>query len=221
MNERTDERTGDQASDRASVYQPALDRLRARLADHSFDELIRRSGSRRLDDARIGLRCVGRDYSVGYPDGIVLDGDGAPAEIGTAILLLLYLLESTGRDLEGEWVSFEQLPGGAGYMGSFRGRVMGPVLRTFGSQPDALLAAAEKLDGERLVLGDAAVRLPALPRVPIAYILWAGDADFAPSASVVFDASVEGYLDAEAVTVLAELATRRLIDPTVPDSRKE
>ena len=152
---------------------------------------------------------------------IVLDADGATAEIGTAILLLLYLLESTGRDLEGEWVSFEQLPGGAGYMGSFRGRVMGPVLRTFGSNPDALLAAGAALGGERLALGDAAVRLPALPRVPIAYILWAGDADFAPSASVVFDASVEGYLDAEAVTVLAELATRRLIDPTVPDPYKE
>ena len=217
MNERADERT----SDRASVYQPALDRLRGRLADHSFEELIRRSGANRLDGARIGLRCVGRDYVIGYPDGIVLDADGATAEIGTAILLLLYLLESTGRDLEGEWVSFEQLPGGAGYMGSFRGRVMGPVLRTFGSNPDALLAAGAAIGGERLALGDAAVRLPALPRVPIAYILWAGDADFAPSASVVFDASVEGYLDAEAVTVLAELATRRLVDPTVPDPHKE
>lgn len=208
-------------SEPVSVYQPALDRLRARLADHTFDELVRRSGASRLDDARIGLRCVGRDYVIRYPDGVVLDADGAPAEVGTAILLLLYLLEATGRDLEGEWVSFEQLPGGAGYMGSFRGRVMGPVLRAFGPSPDALVAAGEAIGGERLALGDAAVRLPALPRVPIAYILWAGDADFAPSASVVFDASVEGYLDAEAVTVLAELATRRLVDPANPVHRKE
>jgi hypothetical protein len=208
-------------SERASVYQPALDRLANRLADHSFDELIRRSGARRLDNARIGLRCVGRDYVVGYPDGIVLDSSGAPAEIGTAILLLLYLLESTGRGLEGEWVSFEQLPGGAGYMGSFRGRVIGPVLRAFGSDPETLVAASEALDGERLALGDAAVRLPALPRVPMAYILWGGDAEFAASASVVFDASVEGYLDAEAVTVLAELATRRLVDSSNPVRTKE
>jgi hypothetical protein len=208
-------------SERTSVYQPALDRLRNRLADHTFDELIRRSGARRLDDARIGLRCVGRDYVVGYPDGIVLDAGGAPAEVGTAILLLLYLLESTGRNLEGEWVSFEQLPGGAGYMGSFRGRVIGPVLRTFGSDPSALARAAEALDGEPLALGDVAVRLPALPRVPMAYILWGGDAEFAASASVVFDASVEGYLDAEAVTVLAELATRRLVDPASPVQPKE
>jgi hypothetical protein len=208
-------------SERASVYQPALDRLRARLVDHSFDEVVRRSGARRLDDARIGLRCVGRDYVVSYPDGIVLDAEGAAAEVGTAILLLLYLLESTGRDLEGEWVSFEQLPGGAGYMGSFRGRVVGPVLRAFGSDPAALARAGEALDGEPLALGDVAIRLPALPRVPIAYVLWAGDAEFAASASVVFDASVEGYLDAEAVTVLAELATRRLVEPASSPRSKE
>jgi hypothetical protein len=208
-------------SERASVYQPALDRLRKRLAEHSFDELIRRSGARRLDDLRIGLRCVGRDYIVGYPDGIVLDADGVAAEVSTAILLLLYLLEATGRDLEGEWVSFEQLPGGAGYMGSFRGRVIGPVLRVFGSDPAALAKAAEALDGEPLALGDVAVRLPALPRVPMAYVLWGGDDEFAASATVVFDASVEGYLDAEAATVLAELATRRLVEPANPVQGKE
>jgi len=33
---------------------------------------------------------------------------------------------------------------------------------------------------------------------------------FPPSVNVVFDASVEGYLDAEAVTVLAEMAAHQL-----------
>ena len=208
-------------TERVTVYQPALDRLRGRLANHSVAELVRRSGARRLDDGRIGLRCVGRDYTIGYPDGIVLEADGAPAEVGTAILLLLYLLEATGRDLEGEWVSFEQLPGGAGYMGSFRGRVIGPILRAYGPNPAALVAAGEALGGDRLSLGDASIRLPALPRVPIAYIAWAGDADFGPSVSVVFDASIEGFLDAEAVTALAELATRRLVELASPAHRKE
>ena len=86
-----------------------------------------------------------------------------------------------------------------------------PLLRAFGSNPKALLAAAVGLDGDRLDLGDASVRLPALPRVPLAYVVWGSDEEFPPSANVVFDGSVEGYLDAEAVTVLAELATRRLV----------
>ncbi len=204
-----------------SVYQPTYDGLRKRLAGLDLDDLVRNSGGRRLDDAHIGLRCVGRDYVVGHPDGTVLYADGTTPEVGTAILLLLYLLESTGRSLEDRWVSFEQLPGGAGYMGSFRGRVIGPVLSTFGARPEALAEAAVALGGEPLALGDVAVRLPALPRVPIAYVVWGGDAEFAPSATVVFDASVEGYLDAEVVTVLAELATRRLVEAASPVPSKE
>ena len=205
----------------SSVYQPTYDGLRAKLAGHDLDEIVRRSGVRRLDAGRIGVRCVGRDYVISHPDGVVLDADGSPPDVSIAILLLLYLLESTGRDMDGRWVSFEQLPGGAGYSSSFRGRVVGPVLRAFGPHPEALTQAAAVLDGEPLGMGDAAVRLPALPRVPIAYVLWRGDDEFAPSASVVFDASVEGYLDAEVVTVLAELATRRLIEAASPVPSKE
>jgi hypothetical protein len=89
--------------------------------------------------------------------------------------------------------------------------VVQPVLKTFGPAPERLLEAARALDGEPLALGDVAVRIPALPRVPIAYVLWRGDEEFPPGVSVVFDASVEGYLDAEVLTALAELTSRRLV----------
>jgi len=92
----------------------------------------------------------------------------------------------------------------------------GVVSRPGGAQ--RLLDAARVLDGEPLALGDVAARIPALPRVPIAYALWRGDEEFPPGASVVFDASVEGYLDAEVVTVLAELVTRRLVAAAAPDA---
>lgn len=193
-----------------SVYQGTYDGLRAKLCTRALDRLVECSGVARLGPDRIGLRCSGRDYEVVYPDGTVLEAGGQPAEVNVAILLLLYLLESTGRPQEGRWVSFEQLQGGQGYLASFRGRVVAPVLRTFGPQPELLPEAARELDGEPLAMGDVAVRIPALPRVPLAYVVWRGDAEFAPSASVVFDASVEGYLDAEVLTALAELTTRRL-----------
>ncbi len=195
-----------------STYQVAYDALRARLAGHDLAGIVERSGARALRPDRIGLRCLGREYVVTYPDGLVLEADDQPAPETEAILLLLYLTESTGRTLEGRWVAFEQLSGGAGYLAAFRGRVVAPLLRALGSRPKALVPAAAGLDGEPLELGDASVRLPALPRLPLAYVLWGGDEEFPPSANVVFDASVEGYLDAEAVTVLAELATRRLAE---------
>jgi len=203
-----------------STYQVAYDALRARLAGRDLDAIVERSGSRRLGPGRIGLRCLGREYVVSYPDGLVLEADGQPAPATEAILLLLYLTQSSGRALEGRWVGFEHISGGGGYIASFRGRVVAPLLRAFGSRPEALLSAAAALDGEPLDLGDASVRLPALPCVPMAYVVWNGDDEFPPSANVVFDASVEAYLDAEAVTVLAELAAHRLAEAVNPPSGK-
>lgn len=194
-----------------SVYLTTYEGLCGRLAAHRLDLLAERSGAARLANDRLRLRCAGRDYVVLHPDGTVLQEDGSPADVHVAILLLLYLLEATGQPAADQWISFEQLPGGPGYLASFRGRVVAPIMRVFGPQPERLLAAARALDGEPMALGDVAVRIPALPRVPIAYILWRGDDELPPSASVVFDASVVGYLDAEVLTALAELTSRRLV----------
>lgn len=203
-----------------STYHTAYDALRTRLASHDLAGLVERSGARALGPDRIGLRCLGREYVIGYPDGLVLDADGERTPETEAILLLLYLTESTGRPQEGRWVAFEEMSGGSGYSASFRGRVVAPLLRAFGSDPKALLQAAAALDGAPLGLGDASVRLPALPGVPLACVLWGGDDEFPPSATIVFDASVEGYLDAEAVTVLAEIAARRLAESAIPSSAR-
>lgn len=193
-----------------STYQVAYDTLRARFAAMDLAGIVANSGARVLGPDRLGLRCLGREYEVAVPDGTVRDADGTETPEHDAILLLLYLTEATGRAPEERWVAFEQLVGGAGYIGSFRSRVVAPLLRSYGQQPEALAAAARALDGVPLAMGDAAVALQALPRVSFAFIVWGGDDEFPPSVNVVFDASVEGYLDAEAVTVLAEMAARQL-----------
>lgn len=195
-----------------TTYGTALTRLQTELARHTADDLVERSGAVRSAEDRIVVRCLGRDYVIGLPEGDVLGAAGEPVDEHLAILILLYLTEAGGRPLEDRWVAFEQLSGGSGYLGSFRGRVVGPLLRTFGADPAAMLTAGAEMDGTPLAMGDAGVALAALPRVRIAFVLWRGDDEFAPSASVVFDASIEGYLDAEAATVLAELAVHRMIE---------
>lgn len=195
-----------------TTYGLAIDRLVAELGRRGHAELVEHSGAGAPGPDRIALRCLGQDYVVAYPQGEVTSATGEAVDEHLAILLLLYLTQAGGRIVEGRWIAFEQISGGAGYVASFRGRVVAPLLRTFGQRPQALREAAVGLDGAALDMGDAAVVLQALPRVPIAFVLWCGDDEFTPSASVVFDASIEGYLDAEAVTVLAELATRRMIE---------
>lgn len=194
-----------------SVYLPTYEGLRARFGARDLDSVVERSGAVRLDERTIVVRCAGREYRIDHPGGTVVDADGNPADVHLAILVMLYLLNSTGAQAEGRWVSFEQLPGGLGYLSSFHGRVVQVILQAFGPDPERLLPAARTLGGEPMALGDVAVCVPALPRVPIAFVLWRGDEEFRPSASVVFDASVTGYLDTEALVALAELVSRRLV----------
>ncbi len=195
-----------------STYRVALERWATELSRRDLDELVQRSGADRAGPDRIRLRFLGQDYEIGHPDGQVWTASGEPVEETLAILLLLYLIEADGRPLQDRWVAFEQLPGGPGYSGAFRRAVLDTLVRTFGPRPEALTEAAAGLDGRSLEMGDAAVVLTALPRVPVAIVLWGGDEEFSPSASFAFDGSIEGYLDTEAVTALADFASRRLIE---------
>jgi hypothetical protein len=204
-----------------ATYGVALERWATELSRRDFDEVIERSGAERAGPDRILLRFLAQDYEIGHPDGQVWTASGRPVEETLAILLLLYLTEADGRPLQHRWVAFEQLPGGAGYSSAFRRPVLGSLLQTFGQRPEALLEAAVGLDGSSLDMGDAAVVLAALPRVPVAIVLWGGDEEFAPSASVAFDASIEGYLDTEAVTALAHFTSRRLIEAAEGGSEAE
>ena len=195
-----------------TTYGVALERWATVLSGRDLDHLVARSGARRAGPERILLRFLGQDYEIGHRDGQVQTADGEPVKETLAILLLLYLVEADGRPLEDRWVAFEQLSGGPGYSGAFRRSVLVPLLQAFGPRPEALIEAAAGLDRSSLDMGDAAVVVAALPRVPIAIALWGGDEEFAPSASFAFDASIEGYLDTEAVTAVADFTTRHLIE---------
>jgi hypothetical protein len=65
------------------------------------------------------------------------------------------------------------------------------VLRRFGWDLGGFRRAAESLGGESQSLADAAFRIPALPKVPLYYLLWEGDDEFEPRVSVLFDRSIE------------------------------
>ena len=195
-----------------ATYGVALERWATELSGRDLDEVVECSGAKRARPGRILLRFLGQDYEISHRDGRAWTADGEPVRETLAILLLLYLAEADGRPLEDRWIAFDQLSGGPGYSGAFRRAVLGPLLRTFGPRPRLLLEAAVDLDGSPLDLGDAGVVLAALPRVPIAIALWGGDEEYEPSASFAFDASIEGYLDTEAVTAVADFTARELIE---------
>lgn len=161
------------------------------------------------------------DLEVNLKDGSVTDTTlnrpFDPREEYIFFLLSKYA-EAKQTPLTGKLVSFRQVTGGRAYDPVFEGRVVQPVARHLGDKVDRFAKAAERLGGRPVPQGDKAYVINTLPLVPLTYVLWKGDAEFPPRAQVLLDASVESYLDAEAITHLASITTSRLV--TVGSSLK-
>lgn len=81
----------------------------------------------------------------------------------------------------------------------------------FAGKPELLYRAAEPLGYERVEVGDAAVKVYALPRVPVVVGVWFGEEGIPPKAVILFDRSVSHYLDCEAASIVAGATLARLV----------
>ncbi|MBT4501308.1 MAG: DUF3786 domain-containing protein [Gemmatimonadetes bacterium] len=185
----------------------AVDELR----QVDLEECCSRSGAVwNREDAVLGLSFLNRAYKVRIPEFDVISETGEEAPIREKILLLHYLQTASGTPLKGEWIAFTQVPSGELYLGNFRARSVDRLVRSFDGRETELVEMAEALEGVAGEYGDVSVVLRALPRVPVALVLWRGDEEFPPSGDVLFDATVVDYLPMEDMVVLAEMVASQL-----------
>jgi len=126
------------------------------------------------------------------------------------LLVLVYLLNAGPQLLSRELVTAKELKTAHFFQGPHELNV-GGVLERFGRDLKGFRKAAESLGGEAQSLADAAFKIPALPKVPLYYLLWEGDDEFEPRISVLFDRSVESHLSADAIWGLVALASEALL----------
>ena len=127
------------------------------------------------------------------------------------ILILHYLQNTRGLEPEGESVDFRQVPQGSFYWSAFVSRAKKPLLLTFGKDPDFYLEVATHMGGIPHPLGDAAAQFMAFPLVPVTHVLWRGDEEFDPDASILFDVTIPGHLPTEDIAALAGASVYRLM----------
>jgi len=96
------------------------------------------------------------------------------------------------------------VPGGLFEHASFSREVLTPLLDHFSKEPERLVEAAANLGGCKVGYGDVAVSIKAFPNVSVVIVLWRGDDEFAPNASMLFDSTVADYLSTEDMSVLCE-----------------
>ena len=126
------------------------------------------------------------------------------------LLILVYLLKAGPDSLQNELISVQELKTAHFFQGPHELK-LGPLLTRYGQDPKGFKEAAETLGGEALDLADVSYSIPALPKVPLYYLLWEGDEEFEPRVSVLFDRSVENHLSGDAIWGLVNLVSEALV----------
>ncbi|HJX12366.1 MAG TPA: DUF3786 domain-containing protein [Dehalococcoidales bacterium] len=158
------------------------------------------------------LDYLGRTYRIGFPGGEVsLTGSREDVPVRDKILLLHYFTRASGTPLSGRTITYKELPEGINYYPTFFKRAIDPIVSNFGSQPWRLWEIAERIGGRRAEIGDMAVTIDALPRVPVTPVLWRGDEEFAPDGNILFDSTIPEYLPTEDITILSEIIAWKLV----------
>lgn len=130
------------------------------------------------------------------------------------MLCLVYLLHVGPEPLCDEMVGVHDLKSARFFRGPHELKVR-PLVERYGNDLEGFNRGARRLGGELLNLADAACRLWPFPKIPIYYLLWQGDEEFEPRLSVLFDRSIDGYLQADVIWALTTVVTKRFLKALV------
>ncbi|UCD72249.1 MAG: DUF3786 domain-containing protein [Syntrophobacterales bacterium] len=197
-------------------YRQAFDLACRRIKGLDLKERAEKSGAHfergsNRKGGRISLSLFNARYVVDFPDILITSADKKVVSLVTKIILLHYLINADGRPLSHQLIAYKEISGGMLYAGVFARRAVEPLIPVFGQSPECFLDAGFRLGGRKAEYGDVSFVLPALPRIPMIYILWKGDEEFSATVQLLFDKSVEGYLSLEDIVVVGEMAASRLI----------
>lgn len=178
----------------------------------SMDMATSSGSSLDLFTKTFSVHYVNEEYNIRFPSGdVVYANKDEIVPITVKIVLLHYLVRAGGQPLKNSWISFKEISeGGMLYAEPFTKRVTNYLIAIFGNQPQTLLQAGIVLGGSVVNCGDYGIQINVLPRLPITYALWAGDEEFTPRATVLFDATAPFYLPTEDIVVAAAFCVGQL-----------
>lgn len=122
------------------------------------------------------------------------------------LICLVYLLNGGPQHISGEMISVQELKNAHFFTGPHELKVKA-LLKRYGNDLFGFKKAAEGCGGVALDLADASYQFLAFPKVPLYYLLWAGDDEFDPRLSILFDRSIEYHLAADAIWGLVNLVS--------------
>lgn len=132
------------------------------------------------------------------------------------LMVLVYLTEAKDIKPAHTWISEKDLKGGSTFFRGPHHLEVEELISLFGKDPEAFLKVGKRLGGSEILYGDKGFALEVFPKVPLAYILWKGDAEFPPKISVLFDSTIEFHLPLDIIWCMVAETSRRLAEHFLP-----
>ena len=164
------------------------------------------------------LKYFNREYLISYPEGSItlkncndIDLSHKYNSISDKILIMSYLYRCSKSGLTGKWVPYREIKGVGYAYDFFAGYGIDKLTKFFGHNGELFLKAGEKLNAEKLSLGDMALQFNIFPNVPVAMVLWLADEEFEAQANIFFDSSASKEVHIEDLASLCSKAADELI----------
>lgn len=104
---------------------------------------------------------------------------------------LWYLINAEDIPLSGNLIRPDNLKGGHLFTKGTHVLPLNDLAEKYNDDIEGFFQRAEALNADKVLYGDAAIKLFPLPRVPVTIILWRGDDEFPPRADLLFDSTCE------------------------------
>ena len=168
-----------------------------------------------LKNGAIQLRLLflGKPFVIRVDEEVDVQMEGSDNDVSlpAKILICHYLLNASSEADSGELITFREIPDGHFYFDAFQRRARDPFLSTFGQKSGLFHGCAQALGGKPVETGDASMIFQVLPRVAVQLVLWEGDEEFPPEASILFDSSIARRLPVEDIAVLSGMLVYSLM----------
>ncbi|WP_148556974.1 DUF3786 domain-containing protein [Terrisporobacter glycolicus] len=172
------------------------------------------------DKKEFYIKVFNRKYILNCNDETIRRSDDnqiPSAETGVMILNYLSFTENN-IDKTNKWVSLKEIPnGGMMFYPAFYKSSIVSLINTFGYDSSKLRKCGENLGGKEIKMGDVAFEFEVFPKVFCRVVIWEGDDEISPSATLLFDSSVQYMMHVESIIGLGGYVINKIINETGRD----
>lgn len=167
------------------------------------------------DKKEFYIKVFNREYILNCNDETIRRSDDnqiPSAETGVMILNYLSFTENN-IDKTNKWVSLKEIPnGGMMFYSAFYKSSIVSLINTFGYDSSKLRKCGENLGGKEIKMGDVAFEFEVFPKVFCRVVIWEGDDEISPSATLLFDSSVQYMMHVESIIGLGGYVINKIIN---------